>query len=119
MSAPSVTMRCACAIATAGSMNCPPSENESGVTLRTPMTSGRPGARSRRSMSERSAAAEVVAIIALACAAATMFVKARWAVPPRVPSIRDLQRQLLGVLDPARDRLLGGQKVDQFALGIG
>src|SRR5690348_10654688 len=45
MSAPSSTSRCACASAAAGSRNRPPSENESGVTLRMPITSGRPLAR--------------------------------------------------------------------------
>ena len=41
-------MRRACAIATCGSTNCPPSENESGVTLRMPITSGRRSPSSRR-----------------------------------------------------------------------
>src|SRR5438445_5898623 len=40
-SAPSSTSRCACAIAAPGSRLRPPSENESGVTLTTPATSGR------------------------------------------------------------------------------
>src|SRR5215475_10581373 len=47
MSAPSAASRCACASAAAGSMKRPPSENESGVTLRTPITIGRPRASSR------------------------------------------------------------------------
>ena len=40
MSAPSAIMRLACASARSGVINCPPSENESGVTLRTPITAG-------------------------------------------------------------------------------
>src|SRR5215475_3560123 len=47
MSAPSATSRCACAIAAAGLIKRPPSENESGVTLRTPITIGRPRPSSR------------------------------------------------------------------------
>src|SRR6516225_7539646 len=49
MSAPSATSRCAWAIAAAGSRKRPPSENESGVTLSTPITSGRPFAKSSAS----------------------------------------------------------------------
>jgi hypothetical protein len=40
MSAPSAIMRRACASARSGAMNCPPSENESGVILSTPITAG-------------------------------------------------------------------------------
>ena len=40
MSAPSAIMRRACASARSGAMNCPPSEKESGVTFRTPITAG-------------------------------------------------------------------------------
>src|SRR6476646_1867157 len=40
MSAPSAIIRRACASARSGAMNWPPSENESGVTLRTPITAG-------------------------------------------------------------------------------
>src|SRR5215510_7845502 len=47
MSAPSAASRCACAIAAAGLMKRPPAENESGVTLRTPITIGRPRPSSR------------------------------------------------------------------------
>ena len=39
ITAPSATSRRPCAIASAASSNCPPSENESGVTLTTPMIS--------------------------------------------------------------------------------
>src|SRR6202795_496228 len=56
MSAPSAARRCAWAIAAAGSRKRPPSENESGVTLRTPMTSGR--FFSRRSRNTLAAGAE-------------------------------------------------------------
>ena len=51
MSAPSATMRRACSIAASGSRKRPPSEKESGVTFRTPITSGRPSARSRSNRS--------------------------------------------------------------------
>src|SRR5438874_13051608 len=40
MSAPSAIMRRACASARSGAINRAPSENESGVTFRTPMTAG-------------------------------------------------------------------------------
>src|SRR3974390_3012264 len=40
MSAPSAIIRRACASARSRAMNWPPSENESGVTLRTPITAG-------------------------------------------------------------------------------
>src|SRR5258708_6263827 len=52
MSAPSATMRRACAIAASGSRKRPPSENESGVTLRTPITIGRPKPSNRASVSD-------------------------------------------------------------------
>ena len=45
-SAPSATRRSACASAGAGSAKRPPSENESGVMLRIPITAGRPRAHS-------------------------------------------------------------------------
>src|SRR5271154_1797658 len=41
MVAPSATMRAACATAKSTAAYLPPSENESGVTFRTPMTTGR------------------------------------------------------------------------------
>ena len=40
MSAPSVVRRSPCSTAASASRNCPPSENESGVTFTTPMISG-------------------------------------------------------------------------------
>src|ERR1700733_13518555 len=56
MSAPSAARRCAWAMAAAGSRKRPPSENESGVTLSTPMTSGRRFAKRLRNRSVRGAA---------------------------------------------------------------
>src|SRR6185436_7964623 len=47
-SAPSAMSLRACASAAAGSRYCPPSENESGVTLTTPMTNGRTSSSSWR-----------------------------------------------------------------------
>src|SRR6185295_5668272 len=49
MSAPPATIRSACPIAIVGSRKRPPSEKESGVTLSTPMTAGRPSASRRAS----------------------------------------------------------------------
>src|SRR5437588_4047909 len=49
ISAPSATIRRACSLARIGSRKRPPSENESGVTLRTPITSGRPSPNRRAS----------------------------------------------------------------------
>src|SRR5262249_57791226 len=52
------TCRRVCASAAAGSRNSPPSENESGVTLSTHITNGRPLARSRVSTLPARAAPE-------------------------------------------------------------
>ncbi len=49
MSAPSAARRRACSIARCGSRKRPPSEKQSGVTLSTPITTGRPRLRSRAS----------------------------------------------------------------------
>src|SRR5205085_3280873 len=49
ISAPSATIRRACSIARIGSRKRPPSEKESGVTLRTPITIGRPSPNRRAS----------------------------------------------------------------------
>src|ERR1700760_2383808 len=73
MSAPSAIMRLACANARSGAMNCPPSENESGVTFSTPITAGI--GRDKRSRSREGPAAaaagaglELVAIMRSLCA---------------------------------------------------
>src|SRR5215475_15775845 len=110
MSAPSSTMRPACAIADTGSTKRPPSENESGVMLRIPITAGRPNARRRRNRSGCRASCDVTALMTLRYAAATTCQGA---------SIGDFQRQPLGILDPARDRLLRRQEVHELALGVG
>src|SRR5262245_59509615 len=49
MSAPAAAMRRACSMARCGSRKWPPSEKLSGVTLRTPITTGRPRPKSRAS----------------------------------------------------------------------
>src|SRR5215471_5951312 len=123
MSAPSAAMRLPCAIASVGSRKRPPSENESGVTLRIPMTNGRPSANRRASHDcgasprARSIWLEWPAIVmTVACAAPPHRVKRR-PLPRRLGaatdlSIGDLGGQRPGLLDPAHDQLLGGQETD-------
>src|SRR5712691_6448293 len=118
MSAHSVTMRLAWSIASFGFKNCPPSENESGVTLRMPITTGLAFANSRPSGSGGARATPPAAeggrratLMPLALRAAKGGVNRR--------SIGDLKRQLLGVLDPAHDGVVGRQYADQFALAVG
>src|SRR5271165_4957898 len=100
-----------------GSMNRPPSENESGVTLRTPMTNGRPNASRLASglvaclCSPAGPAWGRETIMRPLCAGRAMGVKRR--------SIGDLLRQLAGVLDPAADKLLGRKKANQLSLLVG
>src|ERR1700760_631889 len=108
-------------MACAGSRKRPPSENESGVTLRIPMTSGRPGAKRRGKIGGAFASCverEKVwpaKVICEACPGRGAKSSAwHW---PR--SIRDLQGQLLGVLDPTGDQLLGRQEAEQLALLVG
>src|SRR6185312_11094185 len=114
ISAPCAAISRACAMATAGSKNWPPSENESGVTFRMPMTSGRP------SRNRRASAFGVVSVVAVARA---MRVALRWAHRPvkeRGPaSVADLQWQLLGAVDPARHHAFGRQQPHQFAALVG
>src|SRR3990170_1624446 len=114
MSAPSAAICRACAIATLGSMNWPPSENESGVTLSTPMTNGLPFA----SSAGRFCGAVV--------SAAGAFMRVACAVCRKPSSSQNylrsvgyFERQGLGVVDPARNLLLRGQNPHQLARLVG
>src|SRR5258705_10121202 len=105
ISAPSATIRLAWSSAAAGSRNRPPSEKESGVTLSTPITSGRPSASSRVS-GWRGATGAGAGVST---------------VRPRLmrPLIAYFQRQFLGQLDPAADRFDGRRRLDAAALAVG
>src|SRR5258705_7908724 len=105
MSAPPATTRSACTIAIVGSRKRPPSEKESGVTLSTPITSGRPSASSRVS-GWRGATGAGAGVST---------------VRPRLmrPLIAYFQRQFLGQLDPAADRFDGRRRLDAAALAVG
>src|SRR5580698_3077333 len=122
MSAPSAAMRRACAMARSGSRKRPPSENESGVMLRIPITRGRPRASSPAS--QDGCAARLASLLEQP---ASIMVVALRRGPRRVKRCRrlralpvgDLGSQLLGLLDPARDELLGRKKAHQLALLVG
>src|SRR5262245_38457707 len=128
MSAPAATIRRACSIAASGSRKRPPSENESGVTLSTPITSGRPCASSRPAGSGATAVARSeltedgwasVMTVALRrsrerCQAGRPPETRRRRSAQSSP-ISDFQLQLLGVLDPPRHQVHGGQEADQLA----
>ncbi len=107
-------------MATAGSMNWPPSENESGVTLRMPMTSGRPSVSNR---ARASGGAGGVSVMVRACAMPVALRGRAGAVKPTRAgvgcSVRNLDRQLLGVFDPAADDFLGRQQPHHFQLLVG
>src|SRR3569833_3723528 len=121
MSAPSSIIARACAMVMAGSKNRPPSENESGVTLRIPMTSGvRPRPSKAASGSRACCTGPVMGLTVVMgwlCARAPAAVKD--GPRRRKRSVFDLERQLAGVLAPARDGALGGQEPNQLALPVG
>src|SRR6185437_1954417 len=128
MSAPCAAMSRACAMAIAGFTNWPPSENESGVTLRMPMTSGRPcasNAESWRGAAQRAPSAEEAIGAAIPMRADLRgpgnAVKRAWAASrgQQETSICNLERQLPGVVDPAHDVLLRRQQADKLALSVG
>src|SRR6185437_12827819 len=132
MSAPSPARLSACAIAAFGSRNRPPSENESGVTLTTPITSGL-ALPSRRVSTSSPCGAEgatmerlvrsVAVLSAMACApvvvqnsALVVVLRSIWAlaapsqaVAPQCgrrrlsPSIANDRLQFFGVFDPTLD----------------
>src|SRR5579871_2899438 len=118
MSAPSAAIRRAWLSALPGSKKRPPSENESGVTLRMPMTAGQGCFASKEAsvwplvcrvgaMSERRC-------VAIALRRAGDLCQARG--QRYVLAIGDLGRELPCLLDPARDQLLGGQEANELAL---
>src|SRR5262245_24193932 len=118
MSAPSATMRLACSIATFGSRNCPPSENESGVTFSTPITSGPGFANSRPSGSGGARATPPAGEDGRRAIVMPLALRAAYDGVNRL-SVGDLERQFLGVLDPAHDRAVGGQHAHEFAPAVG
>src|SRR5689334_10363025 len=110
-SAPSAAMRRAWASAIEGSKNCPPSENESGVTFRMPITAGRPSASSRSSGCGFGGAADCASAIDAALRRDHGEVKS-W-------SVADLWVEPLGRLDPAADALLRRQQLHALAPRVG
>src|SRR6185437_999541 len=112
ISAPCLAISPAWATAVAGSMNLPPSEKESGVTLRMPMTSGRPSASKAESASRAGFGAGLAASRVRASPMAVDLRGRQRAVKhASVPAgtclfVGDLELQFLGVLDPMADHLL-------------
>src|SRR4051794_25334816 len=109
MSAPSATIRRACAIACSGSMNFPPSEKESGVTLRMPMTSGRRSPSRRASGREGTTFCAVDAVVWVVMAVALRR-QGRECQATLRSAVGDLEGQLVSVLDPAHHELFGWQE---------
>src|SRR4249920_2558284 len=120
ISAPCLAISAAWAMALAGSRNWPPSEKESGVTLRMPITNGRPSEYS----AESAFAADFGAVPGAFSRVRTLPMPValrgrRGAVKQPRRLIGDLERQKLGVLDPAFDDFLRRQQADQSALLVG
>src|SRR5882757_2902709 len=109
MSAPCCAICRACAIATSESKNCPPSEKESGVTLRMPMTSGR-----RCASSACSGPSVKTACIAPLCGVAHTESSAS-----RFRSVPDLRVEPFGRLDPGGHPLLRRQEPHPLVLLVG
>src|SRR3954451_13570427 len=126
MSAPASIIFCAWCSASSGLTNCPPSENESGVMLRMPMTNGRFFDNRRASTFGRlpntlpvprdGSTPSVVMAGRFACQA------------PRSQAVRqgrtastvgNLKLNPLGLLDPALDGAGGGQHAGELVLGVG
>src|SRR3974390_1458162 len=128
MSAPCLTTSSAGAIAFPGSKKRPPSENESGVQLRMPITSGRP--RSSRPASHEGG---VSAINVWPVGSPYTLMALLWAADARLSSravslaatrtrklfVGDFELQFLGALDPIADHLFGRQQIDHFASLVG
>src|ERR1043166_5326446 len=139
MSAPSAIMRSAWASAFAGSTKRPASANESGVKLRIPTPSGRRSASSRSSgWSVESATVDSDVVRRCTMLTIGALRRARERVkrpngrertteapalrimgPLRPGSIRYLQRQLLGVVDPAPHPAFRGKQPHQLVLLVG
>src|SRR4029079_18248787 len=126
-SAPSPTRRRACAMAACGSRKRPPSEKESGVTLSTPMTSGRALARSAANTSAPDAGPSAEVMRVSRRVAILWPLRGQWRRVKRrkpsawrafAPSVAHDGRQLLGDLDPARHRIHRRKELHQFALGV-
>src|SRR5262245_8129126 len=123
MSAPCATICLACPRAAAGSRKRPPSEKESGVTLSTPITIGRPSASKRPSQSGGLAcsraqpATERTSVMAVALRRA----HARCQAPSRFVAlpIGDFLRKSLRMLDPAGHELLRGKKANPLSPFVG
>src|SRR3981189_1865781 len=121
MSAPSAIMRRAWAMALAGSRNWPPAENEAGVRWRTPRTRGWRSPKSRASQEGRVSPGRYTDPGSLTVTMRSLCARghAVSSHPEGRPSVGDLERQLLGVLDPAHHRLLGWHQPHQLAARIG
>src|SRR5262249_23331706 len=123
-SAPSAIIRRAWSMAAAGSRKRPPSEKESGVTLSTPITIGRPSASRRASgsgdffSSRAEPATGRTSVMAVALRRSREGCQAPTARGLGL-SIRDFLGQLPGVLDPAHHELLRGEKANQLSLLVG
>src|SRR6476660_611879 len=123
MSAPCATIRLAWSRAAAGSRKRPPSEKESGVTLSTPITTGRPSASRPPSQSGGLAcsraepATERTSVMAVALRRA----HERCQAPRRLLAlpIGDFLGESLGMLDPAGHELLGGKKANELSPFVG
>src|SRR6516225_6280647 len=124
-SAPSAIIRRAWSIAFLGSRKRPPSEKESGVTLSTPITIGRPSASRRASRSgdffssRAEPATGRTSVMARRFAPVAGGVSSAQTARRSRLSIGDFLGQLTGVLDPARHELLRGKKANQLSLLVG
>src|SRR6185312_13580612 len=121
MSAPWRAMTAAWATALSGSRNSPPSEKESGVTLRMPMTSGRPSERRAESVAAGDFSAAGAGRPRLRALLIPVALRGRAGAvkQPRAASVGDLERQQSGVLDPAFDDLFRWQLSHDLAFFIG
>src|SRR5450759_3545847 len=132
ISAPCWDIMPAWATALAGSMKRPPSEKESGVTLRMPMTSGRPRESSAESASRAGFCAGPAAASKVRASPMAVALRGRRGAVKKpffhfsphcggeVNSfVADLELQLLSVFDPVADHFLGRQQADHLTLLVG
>src|ERR1700749_1516298 len=127
MSAPSAIMRFACANARSGVMNCPPSENESGVMLSTPITAGdgpdNSAGQARLAIEGAGGVvADVIAIMRSLCAVHASesrrerAYRAVWlsaGAVPRFWSVGNFGGKLARLGDQLLDRLFGWEDADE------